>query len=67
MLEFQRYKMAAEELEMLQDIPDSIFERKDTERVNFFKTVNADDNEIAWKDITLYHFGICFHKGAVCT
>lgn len=62
MLEFQRYKMAAEELEMLQDIPDSIFERKDTERVKFFKTVNADDNEIAWKDITLYDLVYAFTK-----
>ncbi|WP_300370024.1 segregation/condensation protein A [Brachyspira sp.] len=62
MLEFQRYKMAAEELDSFQDIPDSIFERKDTERVKFFKTVNADDNEIAWKDITLYDLVYAFTK-----
>lgn len=62
MLEFQRYKMVSEELDRLQDASDSIFERKDTERVKFFKTVNADDNEIAWKDITLYDLVYAFTK-----
>ncbi|OEJ16125.1 chromosome segregation protein ScpA [Brachyspira hampsonii] len=62
MLEFQRYKMVSEELDKMQDTSDSIFERKDTERVKFFKTVNADDNEIAWKDITLYDLVYAFTK-----
>ncbi|EKV55974.1 puttative segregation and condensation protein A [Brachyspira hampsonii 30446] len=62
MLEFQRYKMVSEELDKMQDTSDSIFERKDTERVKFFKTVNTDDNEIAWKDITLYDLVYAFTK-----
>ncbi|ASJ20600.1 segregation and condensation protein A [Brachyspira hampsonii] len=62
MLEFQRYKMVSEELDKMQDTSDSLFERKDTERVKFFKTVNADDNEIAWKDITLYDLVYAFTK-----
>ena len=39
MLEFQRYKMVSEELDRLQDVSDSIFERKDTERVKFFQNI----------------------------
>ena len=62
MLEFQRYKMVSEELDKLQDTSDTIFERKDTERVKFFKTVNTDDNEVAWKDITLYDLVYAFTK-----
>lgn len=62
MLEFQRYKMVSEELDRLQEASDSIFERKDTERVKFFKTVNTDDNEVAWKDITLYDLVYAFTK-----
>ncbi|MEI0701335.1 segregation and condensation protein A [Brachyspira intermedia] len=62
MLEFQRYKMVSEELDKLQDTSDTIFERKDTERVKFFKTVSTDDNEVAWKDITLYDLVYAFTK-----
>ena len=62
MLEFQRYKMVSEELDKLQDTSDTIFGRKDTERVKFFKTVNTDDNEVAWKDITLYDLVYAFTK-----
>ena len=62
MLEFQRYKIVSEELDKLQEISDSIFERKDTERVNFFQNNNSDDNEIAWKDIKLYDLVYSFAK-----
>ena len=63
MLEFQRYKIVSEELDKLQEISDSIFERKDTERVKFFQNNNyADDNEIAWKDIKLYDLVYSFAK-----
>ncbi len=62
MLEFQRYKMASEELDKLQETSDSIFERKDTERVKLLKNADADDNEIAWKDITLYDLVYAFTK-----
>ena len=63
MLEFQRYKMVSEELDKLQDVSDSIFERKDTERVKFFQNIDsAEDNEVAWKDITLYDLVYAFTK-----
>ena len=62
MLEFQRYKIVANELDKLQDVSDSIFERKDTERVKFFRNETIDDNEIAWKDITLYDLVYAFTK-----
>ena len=63
MLEFQRYKMVSEELDRLQDISDSIFERKDTERVKFFQNnVSSEDNEVAWKDVTLYDLVYAFTK-----
>ena len=63
MLEFQRYKMVSEELDRLQDVSDSIFERKDTERVKFFQNIESiEDNEVAWKDITLYDLVYAFTK-----
>ena len=63
MLEFQRYKMVSEELDRLQEYSDSIFERKDTERVKFFQNnSNNEDNEIAWKDVTLYDLVYAFTK-----
>ena len=63
MLEFQRYKMVSEELDRLQEASDSIFERKDTERVKFFNNINSlDDNEVAWKDVTLYDLVYAFTK-----
>lgn len=65
MLEFQRYKIVSEELDKLQEISDSIFERKDTERLKFFQNNNynnSDDNEIAWKDIKLYDLVYSFAK-----
>ncbi|WP_295162045.1 segregation/condensation protein A [uncultured Brachyspira sp.] len=62
MLEFQRYKIVSEELDRLQDTSDTVFERKDTERVKFFKNNDSDDNEIAWKDIRLYDLVYAFTK-----
>ena len=63
MLEFQRYKMVSEELDRLQEYSDSIFERKDTERVKFFQnSSNSEDNEMAWKDVTLYDLVYAFTK-----
>ena len=63
MLEFQRYKMVSEELDRLQEASDSIFERKDTERVKFFQNnVSSEDNEVAWKDVTLYDLVYAFTK-----
>lgn len=63
MLEFQRYKMVSEELDRLQEYSDSIFERKDTERVKFFQNnSNNEDNEMAWKDVTLYDLVYAFTK-----
>ncbi|MEI0531446.1 segregation/condensation protein A [Brachyspira pilosicoli] len=63
MLEFQRYKMVSEELDRLQEYSDSIFERKDTERVKFFQNNSSnEDNEIAWKDVTLYDLVYAFTK-----
>ena len=63
MLEFQRYKMVSEELDRLQEYSDSIFERKDTERVKFFQNNSSnEDNEMAWKDVTLYDLVYAFTK-----
>ncbi len=63
MLEFQRYKMVSEELDRLQEYSDSIFERKDTERVKFFQNnSSSEDNEMAWKDVTLYDLVYAFTK-----
>ena len=63
MLEFQRYKMVSEELDRLQEYSDSIFERKDTERVKFFQNNSSNkDNEMAWKDVTLYDLVYAFTK-----
>ena len=63
MLEFQRYKMVSEELDRLQEYSDSIFERKDTERVKFFQNNGSnEDNEMAWKDVTLYDLVYAFTK-----
>lgn len=63
MLEFQRYKMVSEELDRLQEASDSIFERKDTERVKFLQNnVSSEDNEVAWKDVTLYDLVYAFTK-----
>ncbi len=63
MLEFQRYKMVSEELDRLQEYSESIFERKDTERVKFFQNnSSSEDNEMAWKDVTLYDLVYAFTK-----
>lgn len=63
MLEFQRYKMVSEELDRLQEYSYSIFERKDTERVKFFQNNSSnEDNEMAWKDVTLYDLVYAFTK-----
>ena len=55
--------MVSEELDRLQEVSDSIFERKDTERVKFFQNIESiEDNEVAWKDITLYDLVYAFTK-----
>lgn len=62
MLEFQRYKIVTDELDKLQDIEESIVERKDTQRVKFSKDANMLDGDIAWQDVKLYDLVYAFSK-----
>lgn len=65
MLEFQRYKLMAEELEVLEDMTDYAFERKDSDRIKFFQnnsTEEEEDNDVAWKDVSLYDLVYAFAK-----
>lgn len=62
MLEFQKYKIMAEELDMLQNkVDDTIIDRKDSERVKLANTPKIDDGT-SWQDIKLYDLIYAFAK-----
>ncbi len=64
MLEFQKYKIASEELENMQDNDESLVERKDIDRVVFHsqKDKKDSDNDMAWSDVKLYDLVYAFSK-----
>lgn len=63
MLEFQKYKMASDALESLEDNTNSIIERKDLKRVNFQSDEKEkDNNDMAWSDVKLYDLIYAFAK-----
>lgn len=62
MLEFQKYKIISEELDIMQTkAEDVIIDRKDGERVKFENPTKIDDG-LNWQDIKLYDLVYAFAK-----
>ena len=63
MLEFQKYKISSEALEIMQEQEGFIVERKDIDRVKFKnEEYSKDDNDLVWQDVKLYDLVYAFAK-----
>ncbi len=63
MLEFQKYKISSEALEIMQEQEGFIVERKDIDRVKFKnEDYSKEDNDLVWQDVKLYDLVYAFAK-----
>lgn len=62
LLEFQKFKMASESLMDMQELDNSIIERKDTKRYKLSKNDKDETDESLWEDVRLYDLVYAFSR-----